>query len=151
MDVTLATGVTLIDFLNKSLETLKLVQKDKPDSLELQLHLATLTQQLSLTMVEASQLQGILAQKNEEIRQLKTKLNERDTIKYNSKTEMYWADNDDSPYCTRCYENDEKYIHLTFNPAEPDQHSNGMFIPGNDASYSCKACSSTYTKVVRKG
>ncbi|TOB35179.1 hypothetical protein, partial [Vibrio parahaemolyticus] len=86
MDVTLATGVTLIDFLNKSLETLKLVQKDKPDSLELQLHLATLTQQLSLTMVEASQLQGLLAQKNEEIRQLKIKLSERDLIKYDSKS-----------------------------------------------------------------
>ncbi|EGR3426433.1 hypothetical protein CGJ12_22585 [Vibrio parahaemolyticus] len=63
MSVTLATGVTLIDFLNKSLETLKLIQKDEPNSTELQLHLASLTQQLSLTMVEASQLQGILAQK----------------------------------------------------------------------------------------
>ncbi|EHD2242994.1 hypothetical protein JRK37_004158, partial [Vibrio vulnificus] len=60
MSVTLAAGVTLIDFLNKSLETLKLVQQDSPDSVEMQLHLATLTQQLSLTMVEAAQLQGQL-------------------------------------------------------------------------------------------
>jgi hypothetical protein len=145
MDVTLATGVTLIDFLNKSLETLKLVQKNKPDSLELQLHLATLTQQLSLTMVEASQLQGILAQKNEEIRQLKTKLNERDTIKYDSKTEMYWADGDDSPYCTRCYEHDEKYVHLTFIQGCPAQD----YLPQEDAYYSCKACSCSYNKVDR--
>ncbi|WP_435250586.1 hypothetical protein ACMAZD_25990 (plasmid) [Vibrio sp. nBUS_14] len=58
MSVTLAAGVTLIDFLNKSLETLKLVQKDNPDSDEMKLHLSTLTQQLSLTMVEAAQLQG---------------------------------------------------------------------------------------------
>ncbi len=149
MDVTLATGVTLIDFLNKSLETLKLVQKDKPDSLELQLHLATLTQQLSLTMVEASQLQGILAQKNEEIRQLKTKLNERDSIKYDSKTEMHWSEGDDSPFCTKCYENDDKYIHLSFSPEEPSEYSDGMHFPGNDAYYSCKACKSVYTKVDR--
>ncbi|EOW9103865.1 hypothetical protein ACN1SX_003512 [Vibrio cholerae] len=149
MDVTLATGVILIDFLNKSLETLKLVQKDKPDSLELQLHLATLTQQLSLTMVEASQLQGILAQKNEEIRQLKTKLSERDLIKYDSKSEMYWSEGDDSPFCTKCYENDEKYIHLSFTPEQPSEYLDGMHFPGSDAYYSCKACSSVYTKVDR--
>ncbi|ELH7813260.1 hypothetical protein Q9F35_005122 [Vibrio harveyi] len=67
MDVTLTAGVTLIYFLNKSLDTLKLIQKDDPSSTEMQLHLATLTQQLSLTMVEASQLNGILAQKTRKL------------------------------------------------------------------------------------
>ncbi|EKO3399611.1 hypothetical protein KW542_21340 [Vibrio fluvialis] len=121
MDVTLATGITLIDFINKSLETVKLVQEDKPNSLELQLHLATLTQQLSLTMVEASQLQGLLAQKNEEIRQLKGKLSELETIKYDAQTELYWADGDKSPYCPVCYENDRKLIHLVFTAFKKNQ------------------------------
>ncbi|MCE4937530.1 hypothetical protein [Aliivibrio fischeri] len=125
MSVTLAAGVTLIDFLNKSLETLKLVQQDNPDSSELQLHLATLTQQLSLTMVEAAQLQGILAQKNEEIRQLTQRLSEQTNIKYDTKSEVYWAEGDESPYCPKCYENDKKLIHLTYNSMiwdEPAPH-----------------------------
>lgn len=144
MDVTLSAGVTLIDFLNKSLDTLKLVQSDKPNSVELQLHLATLTQQLSLTMVEASQLQGILAQKNEEIRQLKAKLDDRNSIKYDHGSEMYWSEDESSPYCTKCYENENKYIHLSFRPAtSPNQY----FPRGAKARYICNVCSSSYTKI----
>ncbi|HAS6163710.1 TPA: hypothetical protein RQK43_004268 [Vibrio vulnificus] len=140
MSVTLAAGVTLIDFLNKSLETLKLVQQDNPDSAEMQLHLATLTQQLSLTMVEAAQLQGQLAQKNEEIRQLKQQLNEKLSVVYDPTTELYWADNDPSPYCRKCKEGDEKLIHLAFYPA-----SGGQFA--HNAFYKCTVCNSKYYKI----
>ncbi len=140
MSVTLAAGVTLIDFLNKSLETLKLVQQDNPDSVEMQLHLATLTQQLSLTMVEAAQLQGQLAQKNEEIRQLKQALEEKVNIKYDPNTELYWADEDPSPYCRKCKESDDKSIHLAFLPAV-----HGRF--GYSAHYACTACNAKYYKI----
>ncbi|EIY8044262.1 hypothetical protein OC523_007910 [Vibrio vulnificus] len=140
MSVTLAAGVTLIDFLNKSLETLKLVQQDSPDSVEMQLHLATLTQQLSLTMVEAAQLQGQLAQKNEEIRQLKQALEEKVNIKYDPNTELYWADEDPSPYCRKCKESDGKSIHLAFLPA-----NHGQF--GYRAHYKCTACNAKYYKI----
>ncbi|WP_348236473.1 hypothetical protein [Vibrio parahaemolyticus] len=143
MSVTLATGVTLIDFLNKSLETLKLVQQDKPDSAELQLHLATLTQQLSLTMVEASQLQGLLAQKNEEIRQLQQKLSEKQDIKYHAPSELYWAEDDQTPFCSKCYENDQKLIHLNF-----WEGSTGSY--GSPASYDCPVCKSEYRKFAQK-
>ncbi|EGU6979543.1 hypothetical protein HJ172_23755 [Vibrio parahaemolyticus] len=135
MSVTLATGITLIDFLNKSLETLKLIQKDEPNSTELQLHLASLTQQLSLTMVEASQLQGILAQKNEEIRQLQQKLTQREQIKFDSETEVYWAEGDDSPFCPKCFESSGKYIHLSFYPnswGKPNPH------------HGCKVCDTEF-------
>ncbi|KAB7687687.1 hypothetical protein [Plesiomonas shigelloides] len=118
----LATGVTLIDFLNKSLETLKIIQKDDLNSNEIKLHLSSLTQQLSLTMVEASQLQGILAQKNEEIRQLKQDLDKKNTIKYDSQTEVYWEEGEDSPYCPRCFEADGKYIHLAYYEKFWDSH-----------------------------
>lgn len=142
MEVTLATGITLIDFLNKSLDTLKLVQQDEPNSTEMQLHLATLTQQLSLTMVEASQLNSLLAQKNEEIRQLKSKLDERQTITYDPKTEMYWSDGDESPFCTKCHELDGKFIHLQFIEAKV---SNG-YVPGSAAKFYCTTCKSSYRK-----
>ena len=139
MSVELAAGVTLIDFLNKSLETLKLVQQDSPDSLELQKHLVVLTQQLSKTMVEASQLQGILAQKNEEIRQLKSKLDEKVSVKYDSKTEVYWADGVDSPYCPICYESDGKLIHLS---DHLDSRNSDYDIP--NPHYNCKKCGKSY-------
>ncbi|MBY3790237.1 hypothetical protein HPQ32_17735 [Photobacterium carnosum] len=141
MSVTLAAGVTLIDFLNKSLETLKLVQQDNPDSNEMQLHLATLTQQLSLTMVEAAQLQGMLAQKNEEIRQLTQKLNDKVRIKYDHETELYWADDDPSPYCRKCYESDNKMIHLSFLKA------NLKSDWGRSAHYNCAVCKKSYFKI----
>ncbi|AUW07574.1 hypothetical protein [Vibrio campbellii] len=140
MSVTLAAGVTLIDFLNKSLETLKLVQKDNPDSDEMKLHLSTLTQQLSLTMVEAAQLQGQLAQKNEEIRQLKQALEEKINIKYDPNTELYWADEDPSPYCRKCKERDDKAIHLAFLP-----EARGQF--GYRAHYKCTTCGTEYYKI----
>ncbi|MBD1567368.1 MULTISPECIES: hypothetical protein [Vibrio] len=142
MSVSLATGVTLIDFINKSLETLKLVQQDKPDSVELQLHLATLTQQLSLTMVEASQLHGILAQKNEEIRQLTQRLDERVKVTYDSETELYWAENDDSPFCTKCYESDDKLIHLVYSEAS--------FTSTPNPHFTCKVCKTSYDKVTER-
>ncbi|HCE4631220.1 TPA: hypothetical protein NGS90_003579 [Vibrio parahaemolyticus] len=146
MDVTLTAGVTLIDFLNKSLDTLKLIQKDDPSSTEMQLHLATLTQQLSLTMVEASQLNGILAQKNEEIRSLKAKLDERQSVQYDNATEMYWANGDESPFCTKCYEGDNKLIHLKFVPATPARQGD-FYIPGSSAHYFCTTCRSSYNKI----
>ncbi|AIL70761.1 TPA: hypothetical protein I7204_21925 [Vibrio vulnificus] len=139
MSVEVVAGITLIDFLNKSLETLKLVQQDSPDSLELQKHLVLLTQQLSKTMVEASQLQGILAQKNEEIRQLKSKLDEKVSVKYDSKTEVYWADDVDSPYCPICYESDGKLIHLS-NQLDSINRDYGNPNP----HYSCKNCGKSY-------
>ncbi|WP_036798225.1 hypothetical protein [Photobacterium marinum] len=139
MSVTLAAGVTLIDFLNKSLETLKLVQQDNPDSSELQLHLATLTQQLSLTMVEAAQLQGILAQKNEEIRQLKQQLEQKITVKYDSETEVYWSEGDDTPYCTKCYERDGKLVHLRF-------YKNSGWGETPRPHHNCSVCNASYYK-----
>ncbi|EHK9050683.1 hypothetical protein V9789_004440 [Vibrio vulnificus] len=146
MDVTLTAGVTLIDFLNKSLDTLKLIQKDEPNSMEMQLHLATLTQQLSLTMVEASQLNGILAQKNEEIRALKAKLDERKSVQYDNATEMYWANGDESPFCTKCYEGNSKLIHLKFIAARPARHGD-IYVPGSSAHYFCTTCKSSYNKI----
>ncbi|CAH1235003.1 conserved hypothetical protein [Vibrio harveyi] len=137
---TLAAGVTLIDFLNKSLDTLKLVQQDNPDSSEMKLHLATLTQQLSLTMVEAAQLQGQLAQKNEEIRQLKQALDERLNVKYDAVTELYWAEDDPSPFCRKCKESDDKLIHLAFRNA-----TTGQFA--RRAHYACTVCKSNYYKI----
>ncbi|HHI4971855.1 TPA: hypothetical protein ACP5TT_004547 [Vibrio parahaemolyticus] len=145
MSVSLAAGVTLIDFLNKSLETLKLVQQDKPDSLELQMHLATLTQQLSMTMVEASQFQGILAQKNEEIRQLQAKLDEKLRVRFDSETEVYWEEGDNSPYCPLCYENDGKLIHLT-----NYLQSKSMYSDKPNPHHSCKSCNKSYYKTSRK-
>ncbi|MCY9805893.1 hypothetical protein OTK51_20935 [Vibrio scophthalmi] len=145
MSVSLATGVTLIEFLNKSLETLKLVQQDKPDSLELQLHLATLTQQLSMTMVEASQLQGILAQKNEEIRQLQAKIDEKLAVKFDPRTEVCWADGDVSPYCPVCYESDNKLIHLS------SQQTLG-FAPNevHRPHHTCRVCKKAFLKTSEK-
>ncbi|MGF1718853.1 hypothetical protein L4D20_02255 [Vibrio kyushuensis] len=145
MSVTLAAGVTLIDFLNKSLETLKLVQQEEPEREKITLHLATLTQQLSMTMVEAAQLQGQLAQKNEEIRQLKQKLDEKIQIKYDHKTEVYWAENDPSPYCPKCYEDESKLIHMTFFKGST---SNG-YMPSFAPSYNCAVCKGEYKKVNR--
>ena len=144
MSVTLAAGVTLIDFLNKSLETLKLVQQDNPDSSEMQLHLATLTQQLSMTMVEAAQLQGQLAQKNEEIRQLTQKLNEKQAVTYDSSTELYWADNESSPYCRKCKESNDKLIHLSFSPEITGRYPHPAF-------YKCTVCDSRYDKIRKRG
>ncbi|PXB17821.1 hypothetical protein [Vibrio parahaemolyticus] len=141
MSVELATGVTLIDFLNKSLETLKLVQQDSPNSLELQNHIVVLTQQLSKTMVEASQLQGILAQKNEEIRQLKSKLDEKASVEYDPKTEVYWADGVDAPYCPICYESYGKLIHLS---EHLDSRNIDFDIP--NPHHNCKNCGKSYYK-----
>ncbi|EKG2506378.1 TniQ family protein [Vibrio vulnificus] len=140
MSVTLAAGVTLIDFLNKSLETLKLIQQDAPNSSEMQLHLASLTQQLSLTMVEASQLQGILAQKNEEIRQLTKQLEQKSCVRFDARTQVYWATDDEVPFCPKCLENDGKYIHLTFYPnswGEPAPH------------HGCKVCDTEYWDTIK--
>ncbi|EJX1093081.1 MULTISPECIES: hypothetical protein [Vibrio] len=144
MSVTLATGVTLIDFLNKSLETLKLIQQEKADSTELHLHLATLTQQLGTTMVEASQLQGILAQKNEEIRQLQQKLDEKVAVKFHPKSELYWADDDPVPYCTKCYENDGKLLHLYFYEGRDSGFGSTV------SSFDCSVCKSEYPRFDQK-
>ncbi|CAB1259122.1 Uncharacterised protein [Vibrio cholerae] len=136
MSITLAAGVTLIDFLNKSLETLKLVQQENPNSNEMQLHLATLTKQLSLTMVEAAQLQGLLAQKNEEIRQLKQALEQQVNIQYDSESELYWADGDNSPYCPVCYESDSKLIHLVCTAFVKNQQDYPLHL--------CKVCGNKF-------
>lgn len=139
MSVTLATGVTLIDFINKSLETLKLIQKDEVDSTEINLHLATLTQQLSLTMVEAAQLQGQLAQKNEEIRQLKKEIETKRNLKFDNG--VWWLEGDDTPFCPICKESDALSIHLNFVEA----YSGSEYTPPRKAYWACKKCKNKYT------
>ncbi|MGF1767441.1 hypothetical protein L4D06_08645 [Enterovibrio makurazakiensis] len=146
MDITtIAAGATLLDFLNKSLETSKLIQSDDACPEQLKHKLVDLNMQLSRTSLEASQLMMTIAHKNDEIRQLRAELEKTETIKYCSQTEMYWKENEESPFCTKCFESAGKIVHLRFYEARPDS---GWGLAHEH--YHCILCSSSYLKTTRK-
>ena len=99
---------------------------------ETKLKVAELISALADVKLELADVQESLRAKDLEIHSLKKQLTDKATLKYDG--QLYWAEDDNVPFCPVCKEKDEKYHHLTYYPA--DHFDSGHFY--------CKVCKNSY-------
>ncbi len=109
--------------------------KDSKTSLseaETKLKIADLVITLADVKFELADVQDLLRKKDDEIRVLKEKVDEKDSLTFDGK--LYWKEEDKIPFCTVCFEKEKKLYHLTY-------------YKRNDWTsehYRCKICDNTY-------
>lgn len=81
---------------------------------EMKLKIADLTNALADTKIGLSEVQDLISEKNNKIRELEESIELEKNLEY--KDECYFIrkeeGEDEGPFCHRCYDADQKFIHL---------------------------------------
>ncbi|MCT7584280.1 hypothetical protein N5U55_09170 [Aliarcobacter butzleri] len=131
----LTTIGTALSSLKTSMDIAKAL-KDSTVSLseaEQKFKIAELISSLADLKTELADVKINLINKDEEIRKLKEKIIEKESLTFDG--QLYWKEKDKTPFCPVCKEKDGKDIHLTFY-----EKSSGFY--GQD--YSCKVCNKNF-------
>ena len=99
---------------------------------ETKLKIAELISALADMKLELAEVQYTLREKDQNILSLEKQIKEQQEIKFDGK--LYWAEGDGTPFCSACYENNNKLIHLTHHHGTRDYN----------AYYHCKICKQDY-------
>ncbi|MCG3655808.1 hypothetical protein ACOTWK_01885 [Aliarcobacter butzleri] len=132
MDITIIG--TAFSHLKTSMDIAKLIS-DSASSLgeaETKLKLAELISSLADLKMELADIKVDLIDKDDVIRELKNKIEEKESLIFDGK--LYWKENDKIPFCTVCKEKDGKYHHLTY--YKRSEYSS--------EHYQCKVCRNCY-------
>jgi hypothetical protein len=130
----LASIGTIISSVKSATDIAKLI-KDSDVSLtaaESKLKAAELISTLADVKFELAELQDELRAKDDKINELENRLLVKLSLKFDGK--LYWAENDEVPFCPVCYEKDDKNFHLTFTEGFD-------YFP---AKHSCKVCTNEF-------
>lgn len=120
--------------IKTSIDIAKVI-KDSNNSLdeaERKLKIADLISSLADVKIELAEVQDLLRDKDSEIRDLKEELKEKNKMSFDGK--LWWKEGDKTPFCTICYEKDNKYLHLTY--IRESEYSS--------EKYYCMACKADY-------
>ncbi len=125
---------TALSTIKTSIDIAKVI-KDSNSSLneaERNNKIADLINSLADVKIELGEVKDLLRNKDDEIRELKEKINEKESLKFDGK--LYWKEGDKTPFCTVCFENNIKSVHLTYLSA--DQYL--------AERYKCNICKTIY-------
>ncbi|HCR2977939.1 TPA: hypothetical protein ACLFK6_002481 [Serratia marcescens] len=120
-----------LELVNKSVELVRNLRKKGDDELtaaEMRNTLIDLLDDLVEVKSEFVGLKAVLLNKEEEIQELKAKLEGKQDLKYDGR--LYWKDGDETAFCPVCKENEDKLIHMNYYAANRD------YSP----SWICKVC-----------
>ncbi len=104
---------------------------------EVKLKFAELVGALADAKIEIAEIQGLLIEKDEEIRALKAKVDLTGNLVFENR--CYWKEEGekrDGPFCQRCYDVESRLVRLQLGKRTRE---NGTF-----RWYSCKACDKNY-------
>ena len=129
----IAAIASILGSVKTATEIAKLL-KDSDLSLEkaeLKLKLADLISALADARIETAEIQSLIAEKDEKIKQLQETLETKKNVKYDKP--YYWLGEGperEGPYCQHCFDKDGKLIRL-------QGYGNGY--------WDCKVCKNNYT------
>ena len=105
---------TAFSHLKTSMDIAKLISDSTSslDEAETKLKLAELISSLADLKMELSDIKVDLIDKDEEIRELKNKIEEKESLIFDGK--FYLKEGDKIPFCPTCWESNRKAIHLIF-------------------------------------
>ncbi|MDX5672370.1 hypothetical protein [Escherichia coli] len=104
-----------LDLVNKSVELVRNLRKKGDDELtaaEMKNTLIDLLDDLVEVKSEVVSLKAVLLNKEEEIQELKLKIEGKN--EYHFDGDLYWLEGDKTPFCPTCKENAHKVIHLEY-------------------------------------
>lgn len=110
-----------LELVNKSVELVRNLRKKGDDELtaaEMRNTLIDLLDDLVEVKSEFVGLKAVLLNKEEEIQELKAKLEGKQDLKYDGR--LYWKDGDETAFCPVCKENEDKLIHMNYYAANRD-------------------------------
>lgn len=112
MGITLASAATAVGIIDKALTITKKLSDNSPelDKATLKLELANLMVELASVKMEVISLQALVFDAEQKNKALEEKLKDNETFTF--KSGVYWKDGDDTAFCPKCWENDDKKIHL---------------------------------------
>ncbi|ELA8177609.1 hypothetical protein RGL50_005174 [Vibrio alginolyticus] len=130
----IATISALLTSVKTATDIAKLIKESDSslEAAEFKLNMAELISSLADVKIEVAELQDELRSRDEEIYKLQTELKQQNSMKFDGK--LYWVDGDETPFCTYCYEQNGKKLHLRYIP-------DGDFFA---EQWNCKACESAY-------
>ncbi|RXJ66982.1 hypothetical protein CRV08_11665 [Halarcobacter ebronensis] len=131
----LATIGVALSSLKTSMDIAKAL-KDSNISLseaEQKLKVAELISSLADLKTELADVKISLIEKDEEIKNLKCKIEEKESLSFDGK--FYWKEGDKTPFCAVCLENSEKLLHLKYYKAND----------WGSEHYVCMICKTTYS------
>ncbi|WOZ79487.1 hypothetical protein [Kosakonia sacchari] len=120
-----------LELVNKSVDLVRNLRKKGDEELtaaEMRNTLIDLLDDLVEVKSEFVSLKAVLLSKEEEIQELKKRLEGKEELKFDSR--LYWMDGDETPFCPVCKEKDNKLIHMNY------FKGNGGYPP----SWDCKVC-----------
>jgi|TARA_R110002033_G_scaffold10172_4_gene33306 DNA repair exonuclease SbcCD ATPase subunit len=105
---------------------------------EQKLKVAELISSLADLKTELADVKINLIDKDDEIRKLNEKINEKESLSFDG--QLYWKEGDKTPFCPVCKEKDEKYHHLTYHEGYQGTYD----YDGQESYYSCKICGKVF-------
>lgn len=113
--VSLAAISGTLELVNKSVDLVRNLRKKGDEELtsaEMRLTLLDLLDDLLEVKSEFLTLKAVLLSKEEQIQDLKAQLEGKNSLEHDG--QLYWKNEDKTPFCPICYEKDSSSIHLTY-------------------------------------
>lgn len=129
--VSLAAISGTLELVNKSVDLVRNLRKKGDEELtaiEMRNTLIDLLEDLVEVKSEVVSLKAVLLSKDEEIQELKLKLEGKEELKFDGA--LYWKEGDETAFCPICKENEHKLIHMEY------WRGAGNYPP----SWTCKVC-----------
>ncbi|HDC4404743.1 TPA: hypothetical protein O8U20_001752 [Enterobacter cloacae] len=104
-----------LELVNKSVDLVRNLRKKGDDELtaaEMRNTLIDLLDDLVEVKSEFVSLKAVLLSKEEEIQELKAKLEGKQEVKFDGR--LYWKEGDETAFCPVCKENENKLIHMIY-------------------------------------
>ena len=115
--VSLAAISGTLELVNKSVDLVRNLRTKGDGELtaaEMRITLINLFDDLLEVKSEFVSLKAVLLSKDEEIQELKLKLEGKEELKFDGT--LYWKEGDETAFCPICKENEHKSIHMEFTP-----------------------------------
>ncbi|HEI9783368.1 TPA: hypothetical protein ACXJEO_003264 [Serratia marcescens] len=136
--VSLAAISGTLELVNKSVELVRNLRKKGDDELtaaEMRNTLIDLLDDLVEVKSEFVGLKAVLLNKEEEIQELKAKLEGKQNFKFDGR--LYWKEGDKTAFCPKCYEVSKIEIHMRFVEAYEGLYG------WEEAKWLCRNCDSS--------
>lgn len=131
----LKTSMDIAKAINNSTTTLS--------EAETKLKIADLISTLADARTELADVQDLIREKDYKIRSLKEEISKKKSLSFDGK--LYWQENDNTPFCSICWEKDEKLVHLKFCAYYPGSNNGMIFFSPKEEHYICRICENEYS------
>lgn len=138
----LASTAAAVGIIDKAVGIAKKLADDggELDNATLKLELANLMTELASVKMEVITTQALLFDAEQKIKDLEEKL--KDKTAFSFRDGVFWTEGDDTAFCPKCYESENKKIHME--SRERAYAGLGSFV--EKPNWYCRVCKTTFNR-----